>query len=83
MPRIGCRPCRPCGPWPWGRFWAFDPKETWALVTWIIYLIVIHVRLVAPKRGLVTAFLSVLGFLVMLWTYFGVNLLLPGLHAYA
>lgn len=67
----------------WGRWWAFDPKETWALATWIIYLIVIHVRLGVRKRGLVTAWLSVVGFIVMLWTYFGVNLLLPGLHAYA
>lgn len=68
----------------WGRWWAFDPKETWALATWIIYLIVIHVRQVTGKnKGLVTAWLSVLGFFVMLWTYFGVNLLLPGLHAYA
>ncbi len=67
----------------WGRFWAFDPKETWALATWIIYLIVIHVRQVAKTRELTTAWLSVLGFIVMLWTYFGVNLLLPGLHSYA
>jgi len=67
----------------WGRFWAFDPKETWALATWIIYLIVIHVRPVAKNRELATAWLSVLGFIVMLWTYFGVNLLLPGLHSYA
>lgn len=68
----------------WGRWWAFDPKETWALITWIIYLIVIHVRLATGRnRGLVTAWLSVVGFLMMLWTYFGVNLLLPGLHAYA
>lgn len=67
----------------WGRWWGFDPKEIWALITWIVYLIVIHVRLVAPKRGLFTAILSVIGFFVMLWTYFGVNLLLPGLHAYA
>ncbi len=69
----------------WGRWWAFDPKETWALITWIIYLIVIHARfgMGGEKRALVTAWLSVLGFLVMLWTYFGVNLLLPGLHAYA
>lgn len=68
----------------WGRWWAFDPKETWALVTWIIYLVVIHVRLISGmNRGLVTAWLSVLGFIVMLWTYFGVNLILPGLHAYA
>jgi len=68
----------------WGRWWAFDPKETWALVTGIIYLIVIHVRVTTGhNRGLVTAWLSVLGFFVMLWTYFGVNLILPGLHAYA
>lgn len=68
----------------WGRWWAFDPKETWALITWIVYLIVIHVRIAAPARkGLTTAWLSVVGFFVMLWTYFGVNLLLPGLHAYA
>lgn len=68
----------------WGRWWAFDPKELWALVTWIVYLIVIHVRFMQLKdRGLTTAWLSVVGFIVMLWTYFGVNLLLPGLHAYA
>ncbi len=68
----------------WGRWWAFDPKETWALVTWIVYLIVVHVRQVTGQnKGLFTAWLSVAGFLVMLWTYFGVNLLLPGLHAYA
>lgn len=68
----------------WGRWWAFDPKETWALITWIIYLIVIHVRLITGRnKGLITAWLSVVGFLMMLWTYFGVNLLLPGLHAYA
>lgn len=68
----------------WGRWWAFDPKETWALVTWIVYLIVIHIRMTGLKnRGLTTAWLSVAGFIIMLWTYFGVNLLLPGLHAYA
>lgn len=67
----------------WGRWWAFDPKETWALITWIVYLIVIHVRIASTRKALVTAWLSVAGFFVMLWTYFGVNLLLPGLHAYA
>ncbi|MBI1190665.1 MAG: hypothetical protein GC200_08320 [Tepidisphaera sp.] len=68
----------------WGRWWAFDPKETWALITWIVYLVVIHVRIASPaNKALTTAWLSVLGFIVMLWTYFGVNLLLPGLHAYA
>lgn len=68
----------------WGRWWAWDPKETWALVTWIILLIIVHVRFASgPRRGITTAWLSVLGFVVMIWTYFGVNLLLPGLHAYA
>ena len=68
----------------WGRWWAFDPKETWALITWIVYLIAIHVRFGGVKdKGLTTAWLSVAGFVVMLFTYFGVNLLLPGLHAYA
>lgn len=68
----------------WGRWWAFDPKETWALITWIVYLIVIHLRFTTGRnKALVTAWLSVIGFIVMLWTYFGVNLLLPGLHAYA
>jgi len=68
----------------WGRWWAFDPKELWALLTWLVYLVVVHLRFSSIKsKGLVTAWLSVLGFIVMLWCYFGVNLLLPGLHAYA
>ncbi|MFT3686504.1 MAG: cytochrome c biogenesis protein CcsA [Phycisphaerales bacterium] len=68
----------------WGRWWGFDPKEMWALVTWIVYLIVVHVRVAgAGNKGLKTAWLSVAGFIAMLWCYFGVNLLLPGLHAYA
>lgn len=68
----------------WGRWWAFDPKEIWALITWIVYLAIIHLRMMPMKnRGLTTAWLSVLGFIAMLWCYFGVNLLLPGLHAYA
>jgi cytochrome c-type biogenesis protein CcsB len=68
----------------WGRWWAFDPKETWALLTWLVYLVVVHIRFASIRdRGLTTAWLSILGFVVMLFTYFGVNLLLPGLHAYA
>ncbi len=67
----------------WGRWWAWDPKETWALITWIVYLIVIHLRFAVRRRALVTAWLSVVGFFVMLWTYWGVNLLLAGLHSYA
>ena len=67
----------------WGRWWAWDPKETWALITWIVYLIAIHARFGVKDRGLTTAWLSVIGFIVMLWTYWGVNLLLAGLHSYA
>lgn len=67
----------------WGRWWAWDPKETWALITWIIYLIAIHARFGVKDRGLVTAWLSVVGFVVMLWCYWGVNMLLAGLHSYA
>ncbi|MEM6749662.1 MAG: cytochrome c biogenesis protein CcsA [Planctomycetota bacterium] len=67
----------------WGRWWAWDPKETWALITWIVYLIAIHARFGVKNRGLVTAWLGVTGFFVMLWCYWGVNLLLSGLHSYA
>lgn len=68
----------------WGRWWAFDPKETWALITWIVYLITIHARFAnVSNKALVTSWLSLAGFVVMIFTYFGVNLLLPGLHAYA
>lgn len=68
----------------WGRWWGWDAKETWALVTWIIYLIVVHVRVGAARnKALTTAWLSVAGFIMMLWCYFGVNLLLAGLHSYA
>jgi len=67
----------------WGRWWAWDPKETWALLTWIIYLMVIHLRFAVKRRGLVTAWMSVVGFFVMLWCYWGVNLFLAGLHSYA
>ncbi|MEX0887159.1 MAG: cytochrome c biogenesis protein CcsA [Phycisphaeraceae bacterium] len=68
----------------WGRWWAWDPKETWALITWIIYLIAIHVRFAGVRnRGLTTAWLSCLGFGAMLWCYWGVNLFLAGLHSYA
>lgn len=69
----------------WGRWWGWDPKETWALITWIVYLVAIHARfgITGPRRGLVTAWLSVLGFFAMLWCYWGVNMLLAGLHSYA
>lgn len=70
----------------WGRWWAFDPKETWALVTWLVYLGMVHIpasKLAAHRRPVVVAILHIIGLLAMLWTYFGVNLILPSLHSYA
>jgi len=65
----------------WGRYWGWDPKETWSLITWFIYATLIHVRLVRGWSGKKTAFLSIIGFAAVMFTYFGVNLL-PGLHSY-
>jgi cytochrome c-type biogenesis protein CcsB len=67
----------------WGRPWGWDPKETFALVTWIVYLVVIHVRLVTVNKALWTAILSVIGFFIMLFNWIGVNYFLVGLHSYA
>ena len=68
----------------WGRPWEWDPKETFSLVTWIVYLIIVHLRFVTPKyRPDWTAWLSVLGFGVMLFNWIGVNFFLVGLHSYA
>ncbi len=65
----------------WGRYWGWDPKETWSLITWFIYAALLHARLTRGWRGRRIAYLSVLGFSAVLFTYFGVNLL-PGLHSY-
>ncbi len=59
----------------WGRYWGWDAKETWALITWFVYLIYLHMRLVVGWRGRRTAYLSVAGFAVVLFTYVGVNYL--------
>lgn len=70
----------------WGRPWGWDPKETFALVTWICYLVILHVRLVAKTpstRSWWTAILTVIGFFVMLFNWIGVNYFLVGLHSYA
>ena len=67
----------------WGTYWSWDPKETWSLITWFIYAIYLHARVKKGWRGKKAAWLSVLGFLAMIFTYFGVNFLLSGLHSYA
>lgn len=66
----------------WGRYWSWDPKETAALVTWLIYGAYLHARVVRGWQGARSAWLMVLGFAAILFTYFG-NLFFGGLHAYA
>ncbi len=65
----------------WGSYWSWDPKETWSLVTWLVYSAFLHARLARGWSGDRTAILSVAGFAAVLFTYFGVNYL-PGLHSY-
>ena len=65
----------------WGRYWGWDPKETWSLITWFIYATLLHARLMRGWQGKRIAYLSIIGFAAVLFTYFGVNYL-PGLHSY-
>lgn len=68
----------------WGRYWGWDPKETWALISIMVYAFVIHMRFVPALRGKwIYNFFSVLAFASILMTYFGVNFYLTGLHSYA
>lgn len=67
----------------WGRYWAWDPKETSALVTWLIYAGYLHTRNLSGWRGTKSAVLLVVGFAAVLFTYFAVNLWIVGLHSYA
>jgi len=65
----------------WGSYWNWDPKETWSLITWLIYAIMLHSRHVRGWRGKRMAILAIIGFAAVLFTYLGVNFL-PGLHSY-
>jgi cytochrome c-type biogenesis protein CcsB len=66
----------------WGSYWSWDPKETWSLITWIVYAILIHNRLTIGWRGRKTAYMMIIGFLSILITFFGVNLFLGGQHSF-
>jgi ABC-type transport system involved in cytochrome c biogenesis permease subunit len=66
----------------WGNYWSWDPKETWALITWLVYTAFLHTRLVRRLRGRISAILSIVGFAFTMFTFFGVNYLLSGLHSY-
>ncbi|MGA2517173.1 MAG: c-type cytochrome biogenesis protein CcsB [Thermodesulfobacteriota bacterium] len=67
----------------WGSYWNWDPKETWSLITWLLYAALLHQRLTVGWRGRKAAIMAIVGFLAALFTFLGVNLLLPGLHTYA
>ncbi len=66
----------------WGTYWSWDPKETWSLITWFVYATALHARFVRGWQGKRIAILSIVGFISVIFTYFGVNFLLSGLHSY-
>jgi ABC-type transport system involved in cytochrome c biogenesis permease subunit len=68
----------------WGNYWSWDPKETWALITFMVYAVVVHTQsLPVFRRPLAYHIYMVLAFLTILMTYFGVNYFLGGMHSYA
>jgi cytochrome c-type biogenesis protein CcsB len=66
----------------WGTYWSWDPKETWSLITWLLYAALLHARMMKGWHGNRIAWLSIIGFACVLFTYFGVNFILSGLHSY-
>lgn len=66
----------------WGTYWSWDPKETWSIITWFVYALALHARFTRGWNGTRIAWLAILGFLSVLFTYFGVNFVLSGLHSY-
>lgn len=67
----------------WGRYWGWDPKETWAFITWVAYAAYLHAQATPRWRGKRAATLAVLGYSAFLFNFFGVNLWISGLHSYA
>jgi cytochrome c-type biogenesis protein CcsB len=66
----------------WGTYWSWDPKETWSLITWFVYAITLHARYTRGISGKTIAWLSLVGLAAVIFTYYGVNFLLSGLHSY-
>ena len=66
----------------WGTYWSWDPKETWSLITWFFYALTLHARYTRGWNGKPIAVLAIFGFISVLFTYYGVNFLLSGLHSY-
>lgn len=67
----------------WGTYWSWDPKETWSLITWLVYALYLHARITIGWHGRRTAYISIVGFAVVVFTFLGVNIVLSGLHSYA
>jgi cytochrome c-type biogenesis protein CcsB len=67
----------------WGRYWGWDPTETWAFITWVVYACFLHARVTAGWRGRRAAFIQLLGFACLLFNLLGVSLFITGLHSYA
>jgi len=67
----------------WGNYWAWDPKETWALISWVAYAAYLHARVTAGWRPNRTMIIGLVGYATLLFNFFGVNILIPGLHSYA
>jgi cytochrome c-type biogenesis protein CcsB len=67
----------------WGRYWGWDPKETWAFITWVIFAGYLHARTTSGWKGRKAAILAIIGLAAYVFNYFGVNLLFPGLHSYS
>jgi cytochrome c-type biogenesis protein CcsB len=67
----------------WGRYWGWDPKEVWSLVTWVVYAAYLHARATAGWRGRRAATIAIVGWFVFIFNFVGVNLLVSGMHSYA
>jgi cytochrome c-type biogenesis protein CcsB len=67
----------------WGRYWGWDPKETWAFITWVVYAGYLHARATGGWRGRKAAYIQLVGFATLLFNLVGVNLWITGLHSYA
>jgi cytochrome c-type biogenesis protein CcsB len=67
----------------WGTYWGWDPKETCSLITWLVYVVYLHMRVLRGWKDNKAAWLCIIGFLVTLFTFIGVNFILPGLHSYS
>ena len=67
----------------WGRYWGWDPKETWAFITWVIYAAYLHARATAGWRGKKAAYVALAGYATILFNYFVVNIFVQGLHSYS